>query len=200
MPEPVTPTPSPEVADVREGVWLISRIACADPAALAELYKAWGDRLFSMALHWLGDQGAAQEALQDCFLRIWNRAGDYSQDRGKPFAWCAMILRGLCLDRLRRRHRRIVTAGDFMSMDYLAVPDDPHGVKDLYFQETIARVRDALDQLDSHESESVQAALFDPRTIAEHAERWGIPSGSAKTRIHRAMAKLRAILNTHDLS
>jgi RNA polymerase sigma factor (sigma-70 family) len=126
MPEPVTPTPSPEVADVREGVWLISRIACADPAALAELYKAWGDRLFSMALHWLGDQGAAQEALQDCFLRIWNRAGDYSQDRGKPFAWCAMILRGLCLDRLRRRHRRIVTAGDFMSMDYLAVPDATH--------------------------------------------------------------------------
>jgi len=198
MPESATALPPPEAADVREGAWLISRIACGDTAALTELYKAWGDRLFSMACHWLGDQGAAQEALQDCFLRIWNRAGDYSQDRGKPFSWCAMILRGLCLDHLRKRRRRIGSAGDAASADFLATPDDPHGVKDLYFQETIARVRGALDQLDASESESIRAALFDPRTIGEHAVRWGIPLGTAKIRVHRAMAKLRNILNSHE--
>lgn len=198
MPEFAKAMPPPDAADVREGAWLISRIACGESAALTELYKAWGDRLFSMAYHWLGDQGAAQEALQDCFLRIWKRAGDYSLDRGKPFSWCAMILRGLCLDHLRKRQRRIVTAGDFETADFLATPDDPHGVKDLYFHETIARVHGALTQLDATESESVRAALFDPRTLDEHAARWGIPLGTAKTRVHRAMAKLRNLLHSRE--
>ncbi len=44
-----------ERADVRDGSRLLARIARRDADALAELYRMWGDRLFSMALHWLKD-------------------------------------------------------------------------------------------------------------------------------------------------
>jgi len=102
--------------------------------------------------------------LQDCFLRVWKRAGDYAPERAKAFTWCAMILRGLCLDCLRKRQRRIVFSNSLEQADFMVVPNDPQGVEDLYFRETISRVRAALAQLDAVESESVRAALFDPQT------------------------------------
>ncbi len=180
-------------ADAWDGTWLLTRIARHDPEALEELYRMWGDRLFSMALHWIGDEGAAREVLQDCFLRIWKRAGDFDSDKSRGFTWCAMILRGLCLDVLRRKRRRAAVWEDWGSMPALEVPDRG-GVEDLFFRDTVSRVRLALDQLDASEAESVRVALFDPATLEDHAERWGVPIGTAKVRVHRAMEKLRALL------
>lgn len=199
MPRSAKATAPPDAADdPRDGEWLLARIAHGETAALTRLYHAWGDRLFSMAYHWLGDEGAAREVLQDCFLGVWKRAGDYSPERAKAFTWCAMILRGLCLDQLRKRQRRIVCSQSLEQADFMALPNDPQGVEDLYFRETIARVRSALGRLDATESESVRAALFDPGTLDQHARRWGVPLGTAKTRVHRAMEKLRSLLRNSD--
>ena len=183
-----------ERADVHDGLRLLARIAQQEPEALAELYRMWGDRLFSMALHWIQDEGAAKEALQDCLLRIWQKAGDFDPAKSRGFTWCAMILRGLCLDWLRHRRLRAGVWYDWQATAALAVPARC-GVEDLSFRETVTRVREALTRLDEEESESVRAALFDPGTLQDHATRWQVPLGTAKIRVHRAMLKLRKLLS-----
>jgi len=180
-------------ADAWDGSWLLGRIAKRDSEALEELYRMWGDRLYSMALHWVGDEGAAKEALQDCFLRIWKRAGEFDAEKSRGFTWCAMILRGLCLDVLRKRRRRAPVWEDWGKLPVLEVPDRG-GVEDLFFRDTVSRVRTALEMLDEAEAESVRMALFDPGTLQDHAKRWGVPLGTAKVRVHRAMEKLRNLL------
>jgi len=180
-------------ADAWDGSWLLGRIARRDSDALAELYRMWGDRLYSMALHWTGDEGAAKETLQDCFLRVWKRAGDYDAEKSRGFTWCAMILRGLCLDHLRKRRRRAAVWQDWEKSPALEVPARG-GVEDLFFRDTVSRVHTALGQLDETEAESVRMALFDPGTLQDHASRWGVPLGTAKIRVHRAMLKLRELL------
>lgn len=182
-----------ERADVRDGLRLLARIARRDAEALAELHRMWGDRLYSMALHWIQDEGAAAEVLQDCLLRIWHKAGDFDPEKSRGFTWCVMILRGLCLDRLRHRRRRAGVWQDWQADAALAVPARS-GVEDMSFRETVVRVREALTRLDDEESESVRAALFDPGTVQDHAARWQVPLGTAKVRIHRAMLKLRKLL------
>ncbi len=179
--------------DARDGTRLLSRIARRDADALSELYRLWGDRLYSMALHWLRDEGAAREALQDCFLRMWKKAADFDAEKSAGFTWAAMILRGLCLDFLRKRRRRAAVWQDWESLPALEIPAHG-GVEDLFFRETVARVRAALESLDETETESVRAALFDPGSVSDHAGRWGVPLGTAKIRIHRAMLKLREIM------
>jgi RNA polymerase sigma-70 factor (ECF subfamily) len=193
MPEPSPALPNEGRIDARDGIRLLARIGREDPQALEELYRLWGDRLYSMALHWVGDEGAAREVVQDCFLRIWKRARDFDAAKSRAFTWGAMILRGLCLDLLRRRRRRAGVWEDWGKSPVLEVPDRG-GVEDLYFRDTVLRVRQALDHLDETEVESVRAAIFDPCTLQDHAERWGVPLGTAKIRIHRAMMKLRGIL------
>jgi len=180
-------------ADAWDGSWLLGRIARRDAEALAELYRLWGDRLYSMALHWIGDEGAAREVLQDCFLRIWRKAGDFQAGKSRGFTWSAMILRGLCLDHLRKKRRRAAVWHDWDARPALEVPARG-GVEDLFFRETVGRVRRALLELDEVEAESVRLAIFDPGTLQDHASRWGIPLGTAKIRVHRAMVKLRGIL------
>ncbi len=180
-------------ANVRDGSRLLARIARRDADALAELYRMWGDRLFSMALHWIKDEGAAKEVLQDCLLRVWKKAVDFDAEKSSGFTWCAMILRGLCLDFLRKRKRRAGVWQDWEMGAALEVPSRG-GVEDLFFRETVTRVRSALTQLEDSEAESLQTALLHPGTMQDHATRWGIPLGSAKIRIHRAMLKLRELL------
>ena len=111
-----------------------------------------------------------------------------------------MILRGLCLDSLRKRRRLAPVWQDWESASALEVPARG-GVEDLFFRETVTRVRIALAHLDEVETESAQAAIFSPGTVQDHADRWGVPLGTAKIRIHRAMLKLREILRkggTHE--
>lgn len=193
MGEPAKMMTVDERADVRDGSRLLARIARRDADALAELYRIWGDRLYSMALYWIRDEGAAKEALQDCFLRIWKKAADFDPEKSRGFTWCAMILRGLCLDFLRSRKRRSAVWQDSELGSALDVPSRG-GVEDLFFRETVTRVRSALARLDESEAESVRAALFDPRSMQEHALRWGVPLGTAKIRIHRGMLKLRELM------
>lgn len=185
-------------ADAWDGSWLLGRIARHDTDALAELYRMWGDRLYSMALHWVNDDGAAKEALQDCFLRIWKRAGDFDSEKSRGFTWCAMILRGLCLDHLRKKRRRAAVWQDWERTPALEIPSRG-GVEDLFFRDTVSRVNSALEQLDAIEAESIRFALFHPGTLQDHASRWGVPLGTAKIRVHRAMLKLRELLKKGGL-
>lgn len=177
-----------------DGVWLLARVADRDAHALEQLYRMWGDRLFSMAVHLLGDEGAAAEALQDCFLRVWQKAGEYDGRKAKGFTWVAMILRGICLDMMRKKRRRAKVWGDEGQVAVMEVPAPQGGVEDLLFRDTVKQVKVALEQLSDEEAESVRRALFDAGSVEDQARRWGVPVATAKTRIFRAMEKLRRLL------
>ncbi len=86
-----------------EGADVLSRLALRDASAMVDLHQTFGSPLFSFALQILNDRRDAEEALQDAFVRIWDKSGDYDTTRGRPFTWCCLIVRGCCIDKLRRR-------------------------------------------------------------------------------------------------
>lgn len=87
----------------------MQQVAQGDEAALRELIDRYRERLYRLALGLLSDRAAADDAVQETFIRLWTRARRY--DPRHPVAtWLYTICARRCYDELRhrRRHREAV--------------------------------------------------------------------------------------------
>src|SRR5687768_18405427 len=82
---------------------LLRRIAERDASALADLYDCHARLLFALIVRILRNRSEAEDALQDVFLRVWQRAETYDPAFGSPVAWLVRIARNRAIDRLRLR-------------------------------------------------------------------------------------------------
>ena len=80
---------------------LLGRVALGDRAAFSALYDATSAKLFGVCLQLLGDRTEAVDALQDVYVRIWQRADRYASGGYSPMTWLITVARKLAIDRLR---------------------------------------------------------------------------------------------------
>ena len=66
-----------------------------------EIYRATRVKLFGICLRILGDRKEAEDALQDVYVNLWQRADRYDPARASPIAWLAAFARNRAIDRLR---------------------------------------------------------------------------------------------------
>src|SRR6185312_6720492 len=89
--------PSMEIAD------LIARCALRDRQAFSDLYQRTSAKLFGVSLRILRDRAEAEEALQEVYVKIWQRADRYAAGGYSPISWLVAIARNHALDKLRAR-------------------------------------------------------------------------------------------------
>lgn len=125
--------------------------------------------------------------LQEVFLQVWQRAGDFDATRGRPFTWLVTITRSRAIDRLRA----IGTRERLASEVALTTPSSSDALADATHAEERDRVRRALDLLPTDQSQALCLAYFDGLTQTEIAKHLGVPLGTIKTRVRSALTKLR---------
>src|SRR5512142_787562 len=91
---------------------LLDRCAAADATALERLYELASPLLFAALTRILRRRSLAEEALQDVFVSIWQRAGQFSAARGRPMAWMMSIARYRAIDLLRHERSAPVLVPD----------------------------------------------------------------------------------------
>lgn len=174
---------------------LIARMAQGDHAALDELYALFSDALYSLALRMTEEPRDAEEILQDSFVRMWKRARDFDAAKSRPFTWAVMITRGHAIDRLRRGKVRLRTL-DSLKQASAAMPAQAEdGVREILFNETMRRIRRGMERLTENERRCVEAAVFDAAGSSDLARLLNVPSGTAKSWLHRGLTKLRTWMN-----
>jgi RNA polymerase sigma-70 factor, ECF subfamily len=180
---------SPEVV-------LLARIGRQDTAALQEFHTLYARPLYSWALKTLGNPEDAEEALQDAFKRYWEKAVTFDASRAKPFTWAIMILRGICIDHLRKRGRqsknRLQWLQESTQIDYV-LPE----VEETASDDTL-RVLKAFAALPVRERKAIEMAVFMEVPHLEIAGETGEPLGTVKSRIRRGLLRLRQVLKHHD--
>jgi len=103
---------------------LITAVARGDHPALLALYDRYGRIAFGLAYRILSDAGAAEEAVQDAYLRVWRRASTFDAVRGGTRSWLLTIVHHCAIDLLRRRAGAPpLVAGLDEVADRRAVPD-----------------------------------------------------------------------------
>lgn len=171
----------------------LGRISGGDRAALQTVYRLTSAKLFGVALRILGERSEAEDVLQEVYVTVWRKAGDFDPNRASPITWLIAITRNRAIDRLRasRRSRRmepIEQADD--------VPDSTASADSaLESAQDHVRLHGCLDSLAVHERGALRGAFFDGNTYEELAMRMSVPLGTMKSWIRRAMIKLKACLD-----
>ncbi len=187
--------PPPE-NEVSEEIQLLTRVAAGDRVAFRQLYSRYHAALFPLAIRYVGDTGAAEEALQDTFVKIWRHAPGYDARLSRPFTWTVTILRRTCIDHLRKSRHAGRTA---------PLPDDDTAPAEFStgenirrtteMRETAERLRTALATIAPPRRDALELALFSTLTHPEIAARLAQPIGTVKTWIRRGLLELRTTLN-----
>jgi RNA polymerase sigma-70 factor (ECF subfamily) len=180
---------------------LVARLAEKDADALEALYDRHSRPVFSLALKMLGEVTAAEEVVQEVFLKLWRNPERFVAGRGKFRSWLLGVTHHRAVDELRaRRADAQRRAGGDAEAETLRIPDrdpDPAEAAWLGVQHDI--VQRALDTLPAEQREVIDLAYFKGLTHSEIAAALGEPLGTVKTRLRLAIQKLRSALEMERL-
>jgi RNA polymerase sigma-70 factor, ECF subfamily len=167
------------------------RTGRGDRSAFETLYRATSAKLFGVCLRIFPDRAEAEEALQDAYLTIWNKAASFESGRASPISWLVAVTRNRAIDRLRARGR----AG-LAPLDEAAEVADPAPLADaqLLSGDEDRSLHRCIDGLDGRDAHFIRSAFLGGATYADLATREGQPLGTVKSRIRRALIKLRACM------
>jgi RNA polymerase sigma-70 factor (ECF subfamily) len=189
---PSTPTESSVTATAAELADLLRRVAARDSAAFAMLYKQTRAKLYGVVARILTKGDLSGEVLQEVFVRIWEKAGDYDVDKGSPIAWMATIARNRALDEIRRV--RPVSLEDMPEgFEPAAEEVDPLGARDR--SERLSALMSCLETLDEEKRDVVLLAYYRGFSREALAKRFERPVPTIKTWLRRGLAQLRDCLS-----
>ncbi|MDB5374881.1 MAG: polymerase subunit sigma [Belnapia sp.] len=169
---------------------LMAAVAGGDRAALRSIYQQQSTRLFGVANAILRDRDAAADALQDAFLRVSQRAGQFDPRRGEAAAWLGAVVRHAALDLARKRGREMPTDDPALG----DTPVAPEALDRIAADAEGQRLRDCLGALDEKNRKGILLAFVHGLSHAQVAARLELPLGTVKAWIRRGLLQLRECL------
>jgi RNA polymerase sigma-70 factor (ECF subfamily) len=185
-----------QLLDADPDLPLMQAMAKKDSSALEELYQRHGARLLAYLSARLGDAGLAEEVLQDVMLSVWQNA---SRFRGecRVVTWLMAIARNRAINAF---HRKLPASSAALSID------DPNlawiGKKSPEIEKVGAYegVQAALLAISEEQRETLELVFFHGLSLSETAYVQGISTGTVKSRLHRAKARIREIMESEAKS
>lgn len=169
----------------------LQRVAAGDRVAFEEVYRRTSVKLFGVCLRILPVRQEAEEALQEAYLSVWRRAASFDATRGSAMTWLITLARNRAVDRLRAGRNLAAAPIEFAGE---IADTSPSVSTDLELNEVIQKLSHCLGLLEAGDARFIHVAFFEGSTYAELAHRVSIPLGTIKSRIRRALLKLRDCL------
>jgi RNA polymerase sigma-70 factor (ECF subfamily) len=180
----------------QELVVLLARVAAGDRAAFSNLYARTSGKLFASILRILDNRAAAEDAVQEAYLRIWNRAGDFDSAMGSPIAWMTTIARHAAIDTLRRGSEKISAASSELAPELVEGLADP--ATDGERLTGGPRLKGCLERLEPDRRGMVLLAYCHGWSREELAQRFDRPVATIKTILRRSLIALKECLGGGD--
>jgi RNA polymerase sigma-70 factor, ECF subfamily len=165
---------------------LVAQIASGNiEGPMTELYRSHAGRVYRLGIQVLGNQGLAEEVVQQSFERLWRNAARFDARRGTVSAYLTVIARSIAYDIAKRPSSR-----PLLALDEIHPPPQGDGVDQIL--DTLI-MREALDALPATQRDVLRLALGG-FTQSQIAERMNLPLGTVKTRMFYGMKELRTVL------
>ena len=191
MQEPFTPQhdQAPDADGKVFEAW-IAAVAKKDKSAFESLYRATVQRLYGLALRITRSPDLTAEVIGDVYLQVWQQASHYDPDRGEVLAWLTIVCRSRALDAVRRLSK---AAAFETPLEREQIEDccDPSALELLAAMEEKSALHAALLRLKDEQRQLLALAYFKGYTRSELARCTGLPLGTVKTQLRRAVTALK---------
>ncbi|HEX5973858.1 MAG TPA: sigma-70 family RNA polymerase sigma factor [Rubrobacteraceae bacterium] len=176
---------------------LISLAGQGEAQAFAVLYDRHSRAAYSLAYRMMGEKHAAEDLVQDGFLKVWRGAESYRVERGSVRTWILSIVHNRGIDQLRSTASRRRTQEKVEASAPVSQPSEA-------FAETLRnsqreQVREALGTLPQEQLKILELAYFSGYTHVEIAELLSLPLGTVKGRMRLGLKKIRDYFDSEDV-
>jgi RNA polymerase sigma-70 factor, ECF subfamily len=173
---------------------LIGRVALGDRAAFSALYQATSSKLFSVTYRILNNRSEAEDALQEVYVKVWNRAASFAPNYGNrgysPMAWLVSIARNQSIDLIRQRR-----GGHVDIEEAFDLADQSPQPEQITLQKSDSReIARCLATLEADRANAVRGAYLDGQSYEELAAHYNIPLNTMRTWLRRSLMKLKECL------
>jgi RNA polymerase sigma-70 factor (ECF subfamily) len=169
---------------------LMRRVSLRDRAAYARLYIVTSPKLFAILVRMLKNRQEAEDALQDVFIKVWQRAERYLPEEGKPQTWLAAIARNHAIDVMRARKPQASVIDEAFDI----ASDEPDPEAAAINSSERSRIDRCMQTLESDKADAVKRAYVEGLSYQELAEFYNIPVNTMRTWLRRSLLKLRECL------
>ena len=171
---------------------LIARLRVRDLEALGELFQHLGGAMSTLARSILRDSAEADDVVEEALLRIHGAGPGFRGERGLR-TWCLRIIANLCRDKLRRRKFSAGPPEELSPLQQLGLSVDPVADWDVAIDHEVvaAALERAIARLAPDHREAVVMRYRLGLSEAEMSDALGVPQGTVKSRLSRAMVVLR---------
>ncbi|MFD6878505.1 MULTISPECIES: RNA polymerase sigma factor [unclassified Streptomyces] len=174
--------------------------AAGDERSMEEVYRRWRPLVHSLARRSLGDEREAEDVTQQVFLAAWRGRGGYRPGPGGLGAWLTGITRHKIADALeaRTRRARAVAAATVTVHEQAPYPGDPGRPEPEQVLDRVL-ILSELARLPSAQRRVLCLAFYADLSQTQIAARTGLPLGTVKSHMRRALHLLRRSLEPGPL-
>ena len=142
--------------------------------------------MFSIILRIVNNTEAAEDVLQEGFLKIWRNIESFDSGKSTIFTWMLNICKNTAIDALRKNNSRPSIQTDTDNVSIQEINSTQTNVD-------LIGVKNSLKYLSTEQSLAIQAVYFTGLTHEEAAQELNIPLGTLKTRIRNGIANLKNV-------
>ena len=172
---------------------LLARCAAGDRSALETLYVRVAPLLLAVLVRMLKRRDAAEDALQDVFVSVWQRARQFDPIRGRALAWLVSMARYRAID-LQRATRPAVALTEVSALEPQLQSEGPAETSEMLG--TGALLLRCLEQVAAPQRRCLMLAYQDGLTHSEIARAVNEPLGTVKSWVRRSLIALRRCLES----
>ena len=168
---------------------LMSLVQEGNSDAFAVLYDRHGRSAYSLAYRMMGERQAAEDLVQDVFLRLWRSTASYRADRGSVRTWILTIVHNRGVDQIRSSSSRRRTQDKVEASAETSQPSE--AFTETWRNSRRDEVREALKTLPPEQLKILEMAYFSGYTHVEIAEMMDLPLGTVKGRMRLGLKKIK---------
>ena len=169
---------------------LAHRLKTRDASAMRDLYDRYGRLVYSLIVRMVRNSAAAEDLVQETFLRVWNRIQAFESERGALGPWVLAVARNRAIDYLRSADGKM-SAGA-LELDRLEHPGRYCDFEDRALAlDRARRLKDAFEKLTPNQKAVLELAYYEGLSQSEMAERMQQPLGTVKSWVRSGLKVLR---------